>query len=600
MRKHTMAAAAALCLLSANGADAQQVGAANLERVEVAGRKAEVSRWFRAESQHIVVYSDAREEDVSQLLDNLEKLDHLLRIYVLPFRPEVAQPPKLTLFHHARLSDLRTIDGDLPADAVGLYSNCAAGVQGFGVQLERIPKLGDEQLKKSALNDSLSYAFEAYARHFLYRHTDIRSPVFFIEGLAQYFSGVRFSEQQMVVGRVPGGLARYLNFLGSGRRYSLEWEDVLEHRVANARNYGGPAGVRLEFEAKSWLLVHYMLSSDDNRKRLSRYLALVGEGLAPTPAFELAFGMKAADLGRVMWRYGLSGMQSLQVARPELPSARVKFRSLPRATGEFLLVDAALKSCPSRPAGEMLLRRATDLAAQFPDADAARLTLGRAQLDWGDPQAALSQLAPLLQDEGGNAEARALAGMAELRLAGSGQGEGRLAHLQAAQRELQSAQYLDSRSPEVALAILGAETLAPHVPDDAALQAVVSAWQASRDSGALGRAAALASAYAGHGDEAYRTLGVLAQDGRDEGTARWATQWRSRLETGVARDDILAEMRRGLTPGAAFKEWTLDKAQVMNEVERSSGLEAAAAFIKEQQQQQQSPAASPAGNPDRR
>jgi hypothetical protein len=49
-------------------------------------------------------------------------------------------------------------------------------VQGFAVHLERIASLGDEQLDKAPLNDTLSYAFEAYARHFLYRHTDIRHP----------------------------------------------------------------------------------------------------------------------------------------------------------------------------------------------------------------------------------------------------------------------------------------------------------------------------------------------------------------------------------------------------------------------------------------
>ena len=32
--------------------------------------------------------------------------------------------------------------------------------------------LDDEQLEKAPLNDSLTHVFEAYARHFLYRHTD--------------------------------------------------------------------------------------------------------------------------------------------------------------------------------------------------------------------------------------------------------------------------------------------------------------------------------------------------------------------------------------------------------------------------------------------
>lgn len=586
LRPWTHAFATALCLLSAGFAVAQQAETANLQRVEVAGKKAEVSKWFRAESQHFVVYSDAREEDAAQLLENLEKLDHLLRIYTLPSRPAEPQEPKLTLYYHNRISDLREIEERLPADAVGLYSSCASGVEGFAVHLERIPSLRDEQLEKSPLNETLSYAFEAYARHFLYRHTDVRVPASFIDGFAQYFSSVRFSEQQMVVGRAPRGVAGYLRFLGDGRQYSLEYEDVLQNNLTNAHNYAGDDGVRLEFEAKSWLLTHYMLSSDDNRKRLSRYLTLVGDGTAPTAAFERAFGVKVSDVGTVLWRYSLRGMQVLRVAHPSLPAARVSFRSLPKAAGEFVLADAALKACPSRQAGESLLKKVTALAARFPDDTLARLTLSRAQIGWGEPQDALSRLDAVLQDDDAHFEARYLAGMANLRLAERSDGAARRTYLQAAQRHLQRARGLNPRSPEAAFAAFKAEVAATDVPDDAALQGVIAAWQTAREVDAMTRAAALAYAYAGKADEAYKTLGSLAQNMRNQPTAEWAKQWQGRLETGVSRGDILAEMRRPVGADAPFKEWTLDKQSVMQKVERSYGLQAAESFIKQEQQKQ--------------
>jgi len=588
-------ALAALCLLSAGATMAQQPGPANLERVEVAGRKAEVSRWFRAESQHLVVYSDAREEDVAALLDNLEKLDHLLRVYTQPVIEAGPQQPKLRLYFHASLSGLREVADGMPADAIGLYSSCSAGVQGFGVHLERIAGLSDEQVEKSALNDTLTYVFEAYARHFLYRHTDIRAPAWFIDGFAQYFSSVRFSEQQMVLGRVPREVAGYLRFLDGGRRYSLEWEDVLEHRLANAHGYGGDAGARLEFEAKSWLLTHYLLSSDDKRKPLSRYLGLVGEGASPTAAFERAFGMKTADLGRVMWRYGQHGMAVLRGVPQALPAAQVSFRTLPRAAGEFVLANAALKSCPDRQAGEALLKKVAALAARFPDDTQARLAWSRAQIDWGDPQQGLARLEADLRDDDASFEARYLAGVAHLRLAARSEGDARRAHLQAAQQQLQRARGLDPQSPEAAFAFFKAEVAASDTPDDAALQGVIAAWQTAREVNPLAGSAALAYAYAGKADDAYRALGTLARDVNDPPTARWAKQWRSRLETGVTRGDILAEMRRDSSPDAAVKEWTVDKAGVLQKVELSSGLESAAAFIKEQQKSAAQPPGDSAG-----
>jgi len=581
-RPWASALAAALSLLSAFTASAQQSAPVNVEpRVTVAGRKAEVSQWFRAESQHFVVYSDAGEDDVSLLLGNLEKLDHLLRIYTLPTRPVERQEPKLTLYFHNSASDLREIYGSTPADAVGLYSSCASGVQGFGVHLDRIASLGDEQLDKAPLNETLSYVFEAYARHFLYRHTDIRMPASFIDGFAQYFSSVRFSEKQMVVGRVPKGLGVYLKFLGEGRQYSLEYDDVLQENLANARNYAGAAGVRLEFEAKSWLLTHYMLSSDENRKRLNRYLVLVERGVAPTMAFERAFGLKKANISEAMWRYGLKGMKALRVAPPALPGARVSFRSLPRAAGEFVLANAALKACPSREAGEALLKKLVVLAPRFPNDDLARITLSRAQIDWGNPQDAVPQLDAVLQMDDANFEARYLLGMANLRLAERSEGDARRAHVLAAQRHLQRARELSPLSPEAAFAVFKAEVAATDEPGKAALEGVVSAWQGAREVDALGRSAALAYAFAGKADEAHRALGSLAQNVRDVPGADWAKQWRSRLEAGVSRGDILAEMRRDAAQEAPFKEWTIDKERVMQNVERASGLAAADSIIKE-------------------
>ncbi len=574
--------AAALCLLSTVPAAAQPAGATNLQpRVTVAGKKAAVSHWFRAESRRFIVYSDAGEDDVALLLGNLEKLDHLLRLYVLPEREAQRQEPKLTLYFHNSASDLREIAASPPADAVGLYSSCAAGVQGFGVHLERIPSLADAQLDKAPLDDTLSHIFEAYARHFLYRHTDIRTPASFIDGFAQYFSSVRFSDTQMVLGRVPKGLGAYLKFLGDGHQYSLDYDDVLEERLADARNYAGAAGVRLEFEAKAWLLTHYMLSSDEHRKRLNTYLALVERGLAPTPAFERAFGLKKSELSEVMWRYGLKGFAALRVAQPTQPATRVSFRSLPQAAGEFVLANAALRACPGRPAGEALLQRLAALAPRFPSDELARLTLSRAQIEWGHPQHAVAALEALLKDEEAHFAARHLLGVAYLRLAERSEGEARRAQAELARRHLQRARELSPSSTETALAAFQAEVAATDVPAQAALEDVIMAWQATREVDALGRSAALAYAFIGKADEAHRALGAMARNGRDEPAAQWARQWQSRIETGVTRGAILAEMRRAPARDASFREWTLAKDGTMQAVERNHGLQAADAAIKE-------------------
>jgi tetratricopeptide (TPR) repeat protein len=592
-----------VCALAAQAAVAQQPPAPNsLQRVEVSGRKAAVSPWFRAESQHLVVYSDTSEDEVAQLLDQLEKLDHLLRIYALPLDAGTGPEAKLTLYFHSQPADVRRLHEAPVEEPIGLYASCSAGAQGFVAHLDRIPPLTDAQLDKAALDPTLSAAFEAYARHFLYRHTDIRTPAWFIEGFAQYFSSVRFTGQQMVVGRTPTQVGRYLHFLEQGRRYSLSYEDVLKGRLdGNSRNYGGEAGVRLEFEAKSWLLTHYLLADADRRKRLSQYLGLVGRGLSETAVFTRLFGVAAKDIDNLLWRYGIKGVQAMRVAPDGLPKAQVRLRTLSEATGAALLMSARLKTCPSRPRGEALLQQASALAAQYPADELVRLTLSRAQIDWGEPQQALPLLGKVLAADDTQAEAHHLLGLAHLRLAQASSGDAKRAHLQDAQAALRRALSLNPAAPEAALAALLAAMTASDDPSAPALDTALAAWRGARDIGALAGATAQAQAHAGQGDDAHRMLGVLAQDLRAPDLATWARQWQAKLEAGVSRAALLAELRRTPLPGAAQREWTVDKASAMQAVERGFGLEAADSFIKQQAQQQDAlpPAPPPPPAPGR-
>jgi hypothetical protein len=138
-------------------------------------------------------------------------------------------------------------------------------------------------------------------------------------------------------------------------------------------------------------------------------------------------------------------------------------------------------------------------------------------------------------------------------------------------------------SAEITLAVFKAEVAASEAPDEAVLRAVVAAWQTSRDIGALGRSAALSQAYAGNADEASRTLATLAQDPRDPTLARWAGQWRERLQAGVSRGDLLAEMRRP-TDAVSFKAWTIDKASVLQKVKVRVGVEASQSNVRKKRE----------------
>ncbi len=599
MKPHLYAGAvAALALLGAPAAALESNPAPAGQRITIQGQK-NPSAWFRAESQHFIVYANTSQQAVAELLHNLERLDFLLRVYTKAYFKEQQYEPKLTLYYHERLGTFSWNADPAPANAVGVYSSCTANVQAAAVAFDAIAQLDNARLTSAPANNTLGFLFEGYARHFLYRHTDVRAPLHFIEGFAQYFANVRFSDNQMVVGMSPLDMKRYLNFLEEGNPYSLDYEDVLHDNDSKGRNPAGESGIKLEFTARSWLLTHYMLSSEDNRLRLARYLNLANRDVPARKAFETAFGIKVGDLGEKLWRYRLTSVKVLQVEVPNLPAAHIAFTSLPDTVTNYVMMDATLKSCPGRAAGEALLGKLAGRSGEIPNHPLARLALSRAQVEWGNPQDAIPALAAMVRDNQQDSEARYLLGLAHLRAARSLQGAARDTHLETARTHLVDAVNANPSSAEAAYALLRTELETGDVLTETAMTAAELAWANAREVSEYGRMAALMYAYAGNSAKSRQALNVLAHDRRSPAMAEWATQWQARLAAGVDRAELLAELRRA-PADAPVREWTMAHDSVMQEVIRSSGAEKLRDYLKSQPVKMDTPDSSPRGAPNSR
>lgn len=426
----------------------------------------------------------------------------------------------------------------------------------------------------------LSYLFEAYTRHFLYRHTDIRTPAFYIDGFAQYLSSVRFSDNRMVLGRMPTAIARYLEYIAEHRqRDRASYENLFDQNGWTPVSDREAQGQRLSFLSKSWLLLHYALSSDANRALLGKYLDLAQRDVPANKAFEDSFGIPVADLDKKLARYRAKELETVQVELTSLPSAQVRFTSLPDSVTDFVLADAALKSCPDRKTGESLLRAVSQRAGGVPNNEFARLTLSRAQIDWGNAAEALPYLTAAISENGKNFNALYLLGMANLRLAEQPQDAARQTYLQAAKRSLLLARSVNPASAEAAFALYKADLSAGEQPGAQEIEGAIAAWRQAHEVSAYAKAAALAYAYSGRTAEAGKALALMARNAGEPETARWATSWQSRVASGaVSRDDLVAEMRREASPSSSFQEWTLASADVMQVMAQNGALDDGLSF----------------------
>lgn len=595
--RFTQYAFALVGLLASGYASAQTTPASTKDVTEVViSGQQNASDWFRAESQHFIVFSDARQQDVTQLLEKLERFDYLLRLYTKADTTTTSEQ-KTTLYYMAKIRDLNQVDKDQPQYAIGLYNSCALGVQGFGSHMYyRVNS--DRALEKQPENEGLAYIFEAYARHFLYRYTNLRTPTWYIDGFAQYFASTRFSDTETLIGIAPKSIGNYLAFMSNGHRRSLDYTDILLQNDSKGQNYAGTAGLQLEFQARSWVLTHYILSSTENIQYFRNFIALGLQGVEPTKAFEQAFGYKASKLNNVLWKYRLQTAKALKLNLTAGGVGEIQFSALPASANNLILADAALKACPNAKVGESLLQKIRKEAQKFPNSDFAEFTLSRAEIEWGNPQAAITFLTTKANSK--NFEALYLLGLAHLKLAEQShaekqkveeqkgeeqKGEQQKAHFESAQTHLLNAIALNQKSAEASYAYFRAGVQAQAKPSNEILGAAIIAAQLQPEVSSYSRAAALSHAYLKQLSEVELTLSLMSTNSRDKQMADWAKTWQAKLNAGVTRAEILAEMRRELVPAASFKEWTIANYEVMQAVELAAGLQAAEGFILDQQQQ---------------
>ncbi|MBW8899607.1 MAG: hypothetical protein JF619_16175 [Massilia sp.] len=559
------------------------------QSIVVTGQRA-TSPWVRAESDHVVVVSNAARADVARLVEHIERLDALLRVYTADYGAVGAGPePKLNLIYLDDNRELDRVTPDRPSGSIGLFRDCAGGVQGFLVHTSPLTPVTDDRLATAPLHEGLFYASQAYARHFLYRHTDVRAPSAWIEGFSSYFGGVMFGTKQMVIGRTPPGIGRYFAFRDEGHPYNLDYSDMLGPDPYKNLGNTRAQSARVEYQARAWILAHYILGASERRQRLGTFLNTIHNGADPAVALRDAFGLDVDKASTDLWRYRLQAAKVLRVDMPFKVRPEVTFKTMSATSGEFVLADTVLKACPARAQGETLLRTLTTDAAKVPNVDAGQLALSRARVDWGDPAAALPWLQKAARRADASADALVLLARANLKLAAPADAGARASYLEAARTSLTRARKREPGLGAIALAELDLSLLADGAPSRAALDGVIAAWRTTRDSGPLARAAVLAWCYLVDAPKAEHVLRMLENDTRDPAMTAWAADFHRRLDAGLTLAAIQAEMRKGLDGALAAdgaNEWTLDLVGVMKEVEAQAGLEYARQAMQQQMQTQ--------------
>lgn len=343
------------------------------------------AQWHEVKTENFTVLGDADVDKLEEMAVELEQFRVFLGIIhagkLMP--PEPVNVPVYILKDER--SYLEIYDNE---HSGGVYTN-RIETPIFIVNAERD---GTNSLVRGQRRDrtrqSRHFLKHEYVHHFLYINGPDYYPMWYSEGMADYYSSFTYQ----------GGIAQ-VGELISMRASWLMYDDLLDwDRVFLSKNYwrrdedNGPLTTRdvSRLYAQSWLATQYLMSDQDRRARLVDYLQRIQVDTENYPEkFNEAFGVGMEEMGEEIERY-LSRNQ-LVVMSYNLSDYEVSASPRSRRLDDWeeeMAVLYAKRFFADDDAVADIRDRLTALSAQRPEAVRPLVELGFLERDAGNGDAA--------------------------------------------------------------------------------------------------------------------------------------------------------------------------------------------------------------------
>lgn len=238
--------------------------------------------WTKSETRNVIVYSNAHDFATKAIVTNLERMRGALG-HIMGLRTEAAVPTTIFVFDgEPTFSPVRkAVFGGRGPELVGFFNRSGGR---FFVAMETDRAAGVDHIVYHELT------------HSLLENTAAGLPLWYQEGVAEFYSTFTVKGKEVVVGSIPKAFLDYLLETGLMplRRVFAINEQSKEYNDTHA----GP------FYATSWLFVHYLLIGAPERAgQLGTYLALLDAKKPVDVAFQTAFGTTPEQFQGELWSY---------------------------------------------------------------------------------------------------------------------------------------------------------------------------------------------------------------------------------------------------------------------------------------------------------
>ena len=145
--------------------------------------------------------------------------------------------------------------------------------------------------------DPFNVIFHEYT-HLLVNNTFKNAPVWFNEGLAEYYSTFKITDDQKIALGLPIG--NHVHLLRASKMLPLRTLFEVDHK-SPYYNEGKKQSI---FYAQSWALMHYLLIGKAGKvEKLGKFMDLMTNGMAMEPAFQQSFDVSFESMEKELRDY---------------------------------------------------------------------------------------------------------------------------------------------------------------------------------------------------------------------------------------------------------------------------------------------------------
>jgi hypothetical protein len=488
------------------------------------------AEWYRASSEHFLIYSEQQPQVLKQFAEKLERFDSAVRVVRGMDDLPPSQGNRVTIFMVSSPAEVQRLAGDKSGTLEGFYKGRASGSVAFVARTNPTmvryspnyaSRLGGGVMQLDAGTDTI--LLHEYSHHLMMQAISTPYPEWLVEGFAEFMSTAKFESDGSVGLGLPA--THRLYWLVNGDQLPLE--TLLSGHYDNLT-----VDQRESLYGRGWLLAHYLTFEPSRKGQLQAYLAAMASGADPLAAARQSFG-DLAKLQRDIEAYlRRSSLPYLKIPASALHVQPVSVSQLsPGASAVVPLLIEVKNGVPDEQA-DGLATKVRAVAAQFPGDQLVQETLAEAELDSKNPEAAEAGADRALKMNPRDTEAMVIKGRALADRAEKAAGAARHALFDQARSIFIAANRIDTEDPEPLMEFYHAFVREGVAPSANAISALHYASDLAPQDTGLRMTSAMQYLIDGKVADGRRALAVIAYDPHGGDTARSARQVLAKVNAG--------------------------------------------------------------------